>query len=258
MPLTTLILEDETPAAQRLQDQLKRLRPEVQMVGVLSGVQEAIDWFATHPKPDLVFSDIELLDGNVFALYERVAVNCPIIFTTAYDQFLLKAFQGNGIAYLLKPFTIEQLEEALNKYELLTQSSPPSVLSQQVLTELRQAIQPESQQYRQRFTVKMRQGIYLLNVEDIAYLQAQQGILMAFDQKGQRFPLNGQLAEMELQLDPKLFFRINRSEIIHVRYIDHLESYFNDRLAVRMKNKAEPLIASTGRTPDLRKWLEGE
>ncbi|MCX6219037.1 LytTR family DNA-binding domain-containing protein [Spirosoma sp.] len=259
MSLTIVVLEDEALAARQLVESLEKLLPDARMLTTLASVQEAMAWWSANPAPDLLFSDIELLDGNVFALFERVAIRCPIVFTTAYDQFLLRAFQGNGIAYLLKPFTMSQLQQALDKYALLRTSSAPSapILTEPILAQLRDAIRPIQTRYRQRFTVKLRQGIHLLAVEDITYLQADEGVVFAFDSRGQKYPLNGKLTELEEQLDPAHFFRLNRSEIINIRYIDRLEPYFNDRLAVRMRGHAELLIASTGRTPDLRRWVDG-
>ncbi|MDQ1090006.1 LytTR family DNA-binding domain-containing protein [Siphonobacter sp. SORGH_AS_1065] len=256
--MTIVLLEDEAIAARQLADLLAHLLPSARILAILPSVQEAINWFSENTTPDLLFSDIELLDGNAFALFDRVQVSCPIIFTTAYDQFLLRAFQGNGIAYLLKPFTEHQLQQALNKYMLLrTSLTPPlPILTETILNQLRDALRPAQANYRQRFAVKLRQGIHLLDINEITYLQADEGIIFAFDTKGRKYPLNGSLNELEGNLDPALFFRLNRSEMIHIRYIVRLEPYFNDRLAVWIVGRAEPLISSTARTPDLRRWVE--
>jgi DNA-binding LytR/AlgR family response regulator len=257
--VTIVLLEDEAIASRQLAELLTRLLPDARILTSLPSVQEATNWFAKNAAPDLLFSDIELLDGNVFALFDRVPVSCPIIFTTAYDQFLLRAFQGNGIAYLLKPFTEQQVRQALDKYTLLRPSQIPATptLTDTVLNQLRDALRPAQVTYRQRFAVKLRQGIHLLDTNDITYLQADEGVIFAFDARGQKYPLNGSLNDLEAQLDPARFFRLNRAEIIHIRYIDRLESYFNDRLAVWVTGRTEPLIVSTARTPDLRRWIEG-
>ena len=256
--MTVLIIEDEPLAARQLADFIGRSQPDARILATLPSVREAVTWFAQNSAPDLLFSDIELLDGNAFALYERVAVACPIIFTTAYDQFLLRAFQTNGIAYLLKPFTYEQFRQALDKYQhlktQLTGSAP--TLSEAVLDQLRLALQPATTAYRQRFTVKMRNGIYLLAVDDIVCLQTDEGVVFAHDAQNRKYPLNGTLTDLESQLDPARFFRLNRSELIHVRYVERIETYFGDRLAIHLHGQPQPLVASTARTPDLRKWLE--
>ncbi len=264
--MTIVILEDEPLAARQVADFVARSQPDAQILATLAGVQEALTWFGQHPAPDLLFSDIELLDGNVFGLYERVTVACPIIFTTAYDQFLLRAFQTNGIAYLLKPFTYEAFDQAFTKYKTLRNTFAPPArepviptsvgLSAAVLMQLRLALQENKTAFRQRFTVKLRTGIYLLAVDDITCLQADEGVVFAFDTAGQKYPLNGSLTELETQLDPARFFRLNRSDLVQLRHIERLEPYFNDRLAVRVAGRAEPLIASVPRTPELRRWIE--
>jgi len=259
--MTITLIEDEPLAAQHLLDMLTALLPNATLRGPLPSVQAALAYFETNPAPDLVFSDIELLDGNVFALFERVRVNCPVIFTTAYDQFLLKAFQGNGIAYLLKPFDRAQVQQALTKFDgLKTQlggAATASVgLSAAVVQQLREALQPAQASYRQRFTVKLRQGIVLLDVADIVCLQADESVVFAFDTAGRKYPLNGTLTDLESQLNPAHFFRLNRSEIIHVRHIERIETYSADRLAVRLPGQPQAFISSVTRTPELRKWLD--
>jgi two-component system, LytTR family, response regulator LytT len=258
--MTLLIIEDEPLAAQHLLDLLRVQLPQATLHGPLRSVQEATAYFNTHTLPDLVFSDIELLDGNVFALFERVSITCPVIFTTAYDQFLLKAFQGNGIAYLLKPFDGKQVNAALAKYETLKgqfrQEATENGLPVAVLQQLREALQPTQANYRQRFTVKLRQGIVLLNTEDIVCLQTDDSLVFAHDVSGRKYPLNGTLTEIENQLNPAQFFRINRSDVVNIRHIERIEAYGGDRLAVRLTGQAQALVASTTRTPELRKWLE--
>jgi two-component system, LytTR family, response regulator LytT len=258
--MTVLLLEDEHVASQHLTDLLARHRPDAHVLTTLRSVHEATDWFAAgYALPDLIFSDIELLDGNVFAFYDAVQVRCPIIFTTAYDQFLLRAFQTNSIAYLLKPFDDQTFTAALSKYDTLRNTfrlGEQVGLSAGVLAQLRDAMQPIRQTYKQRFTVKMRQGIYLLPTNQITYLQADDSLVFAFDATGQRYPLNGTLTEIEQQLDPARFFRINRGELIAIDQIDRLEPYLGDRLAIRLRGVSTPFISSAAKTPELRKWLE--
>jgi two-component system, LytTR family, response regulator LytT len=260
--MNLLILEDELVSTQHLIDLLARHWPAARVLATLRSIGEAKAWFAsTRTPPDLIFSDIELLDGNVFALYDTVQVRCPVIFTTAYDQFLLRAFQTNGIAYLLKPFDQQVFTQAIIKYETLrnTFQTPGIVtspsLTPDLITQLRQALQPAQKSYKQRFTVRMRNGLYLLPVEQISYLQADDSLVFAYDAAGQRYPLTGTLTELENQLDPARFFRLNRSEIVALAAIDRLEAYGNDRLAVQVRGAAAPLISSTAKTPELRRWI---
>ena len=259
--MNILILEDEEPAARQLTLLLAQAG-HATAPPVLRSVAKALVWFQANPLPDLILSDIELLDGNVFSLYEQVAITCPIIFTTAYDQYLLAAFRGNGIAYLLKPFTLEQLQAALAKYERLRTSPvpPPAApsLPPDVMRELTQALRQHSQPtYKQRFSVRMRNGLYLLQTADIAYLQADEGITFAVDGAGVRYPLSGTLTELERQLDPSRFGRLNRSELVNIAFIERAEPYFNNRLAVKLRALNATLITSAAQTPEFRRWLEG-
>ena len=250
-----VIIEDEQIASQQLTNFIKKYDEAAEIVGKLRSIKDCLSWFKKHKMPDLVFSDIELLDGNVFGFYEQLKIECPIIFSTAYDQYLLNAFKVNGISYLLKPFDYEQFSEAMGKYEDLKNNFNPlnTALSQQ----LQQLFSPSLQTYKKRFSIRMKGGIYLLNTVDIVYLKTEDGLLLAYDGQGKKYPLTKTLTQIENKLDPNLFFRINRSEIINIQFIQKLAPYFNDRLAVYLKNLAKPLIASTNRTPDLRKWVEG-
>lgn len=201
----------------------------------------------------MIFSDIELLDGNVFEFLENEESNNPIIFTTAYDQFLLQAFERNGIAYLLKPFTFENFVAAMQKLEKLKQNFASVQLN------FWQEIQKSfvERKYKERFVIKIRGGIQFVESAQISYLQIQDGILFAFDAAGNKFPLNENLNTLEQSLDPQMFFRVNRSEMVNLKFIERLEPYFNDRLTIRLRNSKVKLIASTNRTPNLRKWIEG-
>ena len=257
------ILEDEEPAARQLRQQLAELGYAPSPPPVLRSIEKALVWLQTHPLPDLILSDIELLDGTVFALYEQFPVACPIIFTTAYDQYLLAAFRGNGIAYLLKPFTTEGLGAALGKYEQLrtrfaaSAQNGPS-LSPDVLRALTQALhQTAPAPYKQRFTVRMRNGLHLLQTADIAYLQADEGVTFAIDAAGLRYPLTGTLAELERQLDPARFGHLNRSELVNIAFIERIEPYFNNRLVVKLRTHNVTLTTSAAQTPEFRRWLEG-
>jgi two-component system response regulator LytT len=256
--MNVLLIEDEELSARQLIQYLATHEPTAQVVGVLKSIGKSLVWFAQNPMPDLIFSDIELLDGNVFAIYEQVPISCPIIFITAYDQFLLQAFQGQGIAYLLKPFTAAQFAETLTKYHALRRSFAPAgagVLSAEVLASLSQALrQPRT--YKQRFTVRLRGSLHLLAVEEVTHLQAEEGLVFAIDQRGTRYPLSGTLTELEQQLDPARFFRLNRSEVVNLSYIEKAEPYGKDRLAVKLKTSPDFLLTSATHTASFRKWLD--
>ena len=232
----------------------RRYDDSILVAAKLESVKETRKWFRANKPPDLIFSDIELLDGNVFEFFENEELNCPVIFTTAYDQFLLQAFEQSGIAYLLKPFTFENFVAAMLKLEKLKQNFAAAQMDfwreiQKNFTEPK---------YKERFVIKLRGGIQFIEAAQIAYFQIQDGILFAFDAAGNKFPINENLNQLEQILDPQTFFRVNRSEMVNLKFIERLEPYFNDRLMIRLRNSKIRLISSTNRTPGLRKWIEGE
>jgi two-component system, LytTR family, response regulator LytT len=250
-----VIIEDEEITSQALTEYIKTYDVSYDIVATLRSIKDALSWFTHNAMPDLIFSDIELLDGNVFTFYEKISISCPIIFTTAYDNFLLKAFQINGIAYILKPFGFAQVSESFDKYFTLKSTFSGTTQPHfSFVEQLKNALKPT---FKQRFTVKMKNGISLLNVQDIVYLQADEGLVFAFGINQQKYPLNGTLSDINDLLDPSQFFRINRSEIINIQYIEKMEAYFNDRLTLKTKGMSANLIVSTARTPDFRKWVEG-
>lgn len=249
------IIEDENLAAKRLQEFIKQYQPSAEIVGWERSVTASLQWLKNHPVPDLIISDIELLDGNVFLLYEQFSPPCPIIFTTAYDHFLLKAFQANGIAYLLKPFDYQQFSEALDKYQRLFNTSTAATLSTDLISQLQQSLQAGQREYKQRFTIKKPTGIFLLKTANIVCFKADGNLVLAYDAKGKRHAVNYKLTQLEDILEPARFYRLNRSEIVQLDYIEKMENYFNDRLAVKMQGIKEPLITSAAKTAGFRRWL---
>lgn len=249
--LRLLLIEDEEPALDQLRRFALQYAPAATIVGECQQVSEALEFLRQHPAPDLILSDIELLDGNVFQLFGQVAVSSPVIFVTAYDSFLVQAFEQNGIAYVLKPVQYAQFAAAMQKFERLRQSFQGAAL-QQLATTLSSA--PMSA-YKQRLVSKTRQGLYLLDVADLPYFQLRNGVTHALDAQGRAFVLNETLSQLEAQLDPARFFRLNRTEIVQLSAIERLEPYFNDTLVVHLRNQPVSLTASTHRTPRLRHWL---
>ena len=193
-----------------------------------------------------------MLDGNVFEVFNNLKISAPIIFTTAYDQFLLQAFEKNGIAYLLKPFDYQKFSAAMEKFELLKNNFVAA--QNDFLLEIQANLkQPK---YKERFVIKTRNGIQLLETKQISFIQMQDEIPFAFDAVGKKFPLNESLSNLEKVLNPNVFFRLNRSEIVNLNFIENLKPDFHDRLIISIKNLNIKLTSSTNRTPDLRRWLE--
>lgn len=252
--MKVLIIEDEFPARDKLAKYIGRYNRQINIVGTLESVSQSLAWLAENETPELIFADIELLDGNIFALFEQTEIICPVIFTTAYDQFFLQAFERSGIAYLLKPFSYEKFVSAMLKFENLRHN----FVSAQ--TDLLREIQASFAQpkYKQRFVIKTGEGIQLLETKQIAFIQMQNEIPFAFDSTGKKFPLNDSLTTLEKLLNPQEFFRLNRSEIINLNYIENLKPDFRDRLVISLRNLKTKLVSSINRTPELRKWLENQ
>jgi len=249
-----LIIEDELPAADQLSKAVKAYNAENEIVAMLDSNGAIMEWFQSRENmPDLIFSDIELLDGNVFNSLRQLDLTVPIIFTTAYHQFMTEAFDTSGIAYLLKPINPDSLNKALKKYENLT--TLPSKIDLNVL--LRKLNITQTNLYRSRFSVKTGKGIFLLKVDDIACLIMKSGVLHAYDSKGKSFLLSMNLNDAQEQFDPNCFQLINRSEIVNINFIQKAEVYTNDRLAVFIEGQQAALITSAARTSQFRKWIDG-
>lgn len=254
--MKVLIIEDETIAKKQLIHYLTNIDNTIDIVGQLSSITDCERWFTEHPQPDIIFSDIELLDGNIFIFLDKHEITTPIIFTTAYDQYLLKAFDNIGVAYLLKPFTEEQVKKAITKCVLLKSENKKSY-SNDVLADIKAALKDVSQiNYKQRLTIKLPSGLYLLPIESISLIKADTALLNAYDFFGKKFPLTGTLLQIEQQLNPRVFFRINRSDLININAIEKIEHQSSDRLAVYIKGHKDSFTVSASKTPDFRKWVE--
>ncbi len=254
--MTVLIIEDENVAIKQLRTHLYSIDNTLEVVGQLSSIEDCINWFAENQQPDIIFSDIELLDGNIFSFLDKHEISSPIIFTTAYDQYLLKAFDTIGVAYLLKPFTEEQIKKALAKCVVLKSENKKSY-SDAIISDIKSALKGVSlNNYKQRLTIKLPSGLQLLPTAQISLIKADGALLHAFDFSGKKFPLTGTLLQIEEQLNPTVFFRINRSEIINIDAIEKIENQSSDRLALYLKGHKESFTVSTSKTPGFRKWID--
>lgn len=252
-----MIIEDEPLARSKLKRLLQELPDELTIIAELGSVAEVSALLQQGCAADLIFSDIELTDGNVFQSFQCYTPPCPVIFITAYDEFMLSAFETYGIAYLLKPYSSEKLQQAWQKFRQLTRQSEPAaqpvLLSQ--LQQLLKALPEPKVNYLSRIPIRQQQQIYFLQVEDIVYVQADGSLLMAFDRPGKRHYLPySNLQAVEAVLDPALFFRINRSEIVQSQHIVRLERYCKNTLTLFLANNVQ-LKTSQSRTADFNRWL---
>ncbi len=254
--INVLIIEDEIPARKKLRRFLENLGTPVSIAAEIDTVAEGIAFLQANTV-DVIFSDIELLDGNCFAIYEAVSITCPVIFTTAYDTFWMNAFEHNGVDYLLKPFTEERFKKAWDKVCMLrttTVEGPTS--SDATLAKLIQLHFTEKQ-YRKRFVITTNQSIYFLETASILFFEANAGVVAAYDTNGKKHLLTAAtLKEIEDELDPLTFFRINRSELINKMHIEKIERYGKGTLAIKLTGYEKHLITSQASTAMFREWIE--
>jgi len=253
--MNILLIEDEQLAGDKLKGYIKECIDPNAKITWLRSISEVSEYLKSESKIDLIFSDIELLDGNVFEIYDSINIAYPIIFCTAYDQFVLKAFRANGIAYLLKPYDKDQFQDAWKKYKLLFDKNDAGI-SENIIDELKLMVRNKNTDYKARFTIKKPNGIFLLSADDIIYFQSQGDFLLAFDQKGNKHVINQSVGKVINSLDPKLFFQINRSEVININFIEKFETHFKNKLIITMRGIKEKLYTSGSRTPEFRSWLE--
>ena len=249
-----VIIEDEVPAARLLHSMVSRLRPEWDINVLPGSVDEAIAWFAAHPHPGLIFLDIQLADGNSFDFLSAIHPSSAIIFTTAYDQYAVRAFTVNSIDYILKPVDEQRLSDAIVKYETL-QSNGQS-LPDDYLNTLLDALQPRDKRYRTRFLISGVDRFWSLQVSDIAYFYSENKITFAVSRTGQEHIIDLSLSKLMEQLDPDRFFRANRQVIVCITAIDHAEPYFNGKIVVTVrppyKNK---ITISEEKLTAFKQWL---
>lgn len=248
---TVVIIEDEKPNADRLKRLLKMLRPRTEVVAVLDGIADSVLWFENNRHPDLVMMDIRLSDGLSFDIFDKVRLTCPVIFTTAYDEYAVRAFKYNSVDYLLKPVEPEELGKALEKLENTTGPQ----FDQKTLEGLLNFFQPKS--YRTRFLLPYRDGYKSLLVSDVSYFYSENKITRARLKNGLEEPLAQTMEELENQLDPQAFFRVNRQFIVHIDAVLQVHNYFNGKLKLDIKNCSDTeIIVSREKAMQLKTWLD--
>lgn len=249
---TILIIEDEKPNADRLKRLLLQLRPNVQILSTEEYVSSAVTWLKTHSKPDLILMDIRLSDGLCFEIFNQVEVSSFIIFTTAYDEYAIKAFKYNSIDYLLKPIKQDELETALYQYENLPTDR---FLNAETIEDLAEHLHPKS--YRKRFLVPFRDGYKSLLTEDIVYFFSELGNTKAILKNNTFEVVPLTLEELEKQLDSQLFFRANRQFIIHIDAIQNVFNHFNGKLKVELKNYSDlDILISREKSSAFKAWMD--
>lgn len=253
--MNALLIEDEDLAAERLASMLRDHDPDIQIVGTLDSVTDAVEWFSAHPRPDLIFLDIQLSDGIGFSIFKRVTINSPVIFTTAYDQYAIQAFSVNSIDYLLKPINRDQLGRALDKWRSRLMPLPAYPLD--VFQEIARNLARMAQSYKSRFLVRYGDHIQFKNVSDVAYFYADGKTVYLVTLDSKRYIIEYTLEELETQLDPARFFRVNRKVIAQIQSIRDIRTHLGGRLRLQLQPAAgEDILVSRERVADFKSWLE--
>lgn len=256
--MNILIVEDEGLLARRLQTMLKNLDENITVVGVTGSIKATVNWLQNHPEPDLLFMDIELADGRSFDIFQFITVKAPIIFTTAYDEFAIKAFKLNSIDYLLKPIKEEELKKAWEKfqsryhqYTLLVAEQLQRLLEQVTTT-------PAQLKFRERFLVKSGQKMLTVESRDIAYITIKHSVSVLVTKQGKTFTLDYSLDQLEAMLSGTDFFRANRQFIIASSAILAVHPDLNSKLRIELKTPAnDEIIVSRERASELKSWMGG-
>jgi len=247
-----LIIEDEQPAAKRIKKLVTDLDSNIEIIEVIDSVEDAVDWFKNNEKPDLAFFDIQLADGLSFSIFEKAEVTCPVIFTTAYDQYAIKAFKVNSIDYLLKPIEPEALQNAWQKFQSLSKDSGPNL--QEMMTAFQQMNQKKN--FKERFLIKKGDGFKYLTINEVAYFISDGGLTFLIDKTGKRYIVDDKMDSLESALDPHQFFRINRKFIIAENAVSKISNYFNSRLKLELSPVSkEEVIVARERVGEFKKWL---
>jgi len=251
--MRVLIIEDERKAAQELQFLLLSLRPEWTIVDTLPSAADAIEWFSENRSPDLIFSDIQLADDVCFQIFKKVKISCPIIFCTAYDEYAIRAFETNGIDYLLKPIDKARLEFSLNKLDTLRNAllHPTPDANIAALIGSLQAPVPKA------ILVHLKEKIIPVSYADIAFFYYNQGLVMIRLNNGSSYHVTQFIDEIEATTDTRQFYRANRQFLINRNAIRNIEKFFARKLVVKLNvDTPETLIVSKAKAGDFLSWLE--
>ena len=250
----TLIIEDEKAALRNLKAVMQEVDTDFEIVGEVDSIFDGVEWFRTHPMPELVFMDIHLADGSAFDICAQVDITCPIIFTTAYDEYALRAFKVNSVPYLLKPISRTDLQEAMHKLELL--GGQVKEEKQPDLSAIIRSLKKE-ENYKTHFLVPVKGDKLLpVSVEAIQYFYISNGLVKAVDSEGKEFVFSQSLDELAEQLNPHDFFRANRQFIVSRKAVSDICLWFNGRLAINLKVPVpEKIIISKAKASELKDWF---
>jgi DNA-binding LytR/AlgR family response regulator len=253
MKIRAIIVEDEKPAARLLSRKLEKLSIEV--VQMLHSVEEAVSYFKANSAPDLLFLDIQLSDGLSFEIFSQVEISSAVIFTTAYDEYALKAFKLNSIDYLLKPIDEDDLEAAVSKFKKRFEKNDQPDFN---LEQLKKLFAPTAvKAYKSRFTVKIGSQLRIIELKDIELIFSENRGTYIHTHENRDYLIDQTMDEVEQELDPNVFFRVSRKFIVPLAAVKEITAYSNSRLKIIPATyKADEVIVSREKVADFKKWLE--
>ncbi|WP_373552136.1 LytR/AlgR family response regulator transcription factor [Haliscomenobacter sp.] len=251
--MKVLIIEDELPAARRIEQLIRQQRSQVEVLAVIDSITEAVKWFAQNPAPELILMDIHLADGLSFDIFQSIQIQSMVIFTTAYDQYAIRAFKVNSIDYLLKPIDALELKSALDKYDQMrgqTASFDYSMLNG-MLDSLK------NRNYRERFLVKFGNAFTYIQAQEMRFCYAEDSLVFTRLADGKKYSLDHTLEQLEQLLNPTHFFRINRKILLHIEAVDKIHPYFNNRLKLELQpSPGFEIVVSRERVQDFKNWID--
>lgn len=251
--MKTLIIEDEQLASRRLEMMVKTIDPGIEIAARLESVAESVEWFKNNEHPDLIFLDIHLEDGLSFSIFEQVKINVPIIFTTAFDEYAIKAFKLRSIDYLLKPIIQTDLEKAITKFR--NWGDKQQVVD---LNELYKLLHYSDKSYRERYSVVVGQKLKSIDVKDIAYFFSTSGITFVCMKSGSQYSLDQSLDSLLEEVNPRDFFRINRQYLVGLKSLQNIHIYPKSRLKLELNPPArEDVFVSLDKVTEFKKWIDG-
>jgi DNA-binding LytR/AlgR family response regulator len=254
--MKVLIIEDEAPAFRRLEKLLEQVDPKIEILEVFDTVEDSVEWIQNpDAKPDLIFMDIQLSDGISFEIFEKTKVQYPVIFTTAFDEYMLKAFKVNSIDYLLKPIKKEDLAQGLSKFRSLRNAFNHTA-AEVDLNEVIQSIRLDDKKYKSRFLVKLGDKLISVETSDIAYFYLHHAVVHLVTRSGKNYLMDYNLDELAQQLDPEIFYRINRQYLAHFSAITTVHKYHKGKLLVDLNpERDEQVVVSAEKAADFKSWL---
>lgn len=253
--MKVLIVEDEPLAAAQLAAHISALRPSAEILAVCDTVKAVVDWMSKNEAPELAFFDIQLGDGLSFDIFDQIDFKSPVIFTTAYNEYAIRAFKVNSIDYLLKPIERPELEKALIKFEQLAKPAATSI-TPDILTEIIDSL--KKQEYKERFLVKVGTHLRVIETDEILYFYSFEKGTYAKLSNGKDYLLEQSLEVIEGMVDPSQFFRINRKYLVSLKSITDVVAYSNSRLKLKVKNpNDDDFLVAREKVKDFKCWLEG-